>query len=372
MDGRVGPVGRDDGWAHELADDSIKPLAFGGISIWPPVISAPMAGYTGGVYREILREHGCPFCVTEMVSAKGLILGGDDSSEILFHTPKDRPLAVQLFGYDPEDMARAAEKLQSGDWQILGQAEGESGTSTGAPKGSTSDSGFDCIDINMGCPARKITSQGSGAALLKDIGRAVAIVEAVKSVSRLPVSAKARIGWSDSRYVADLASKLEEAGLDMLVIHGRTAEQGYSGKADWKAVERAAKSVSIPVVGNGDVSSAAIALEKISQGIVSGVMVGRAMLGNPVFFEDLERLLNGDVPVGYTAERKMALAADHFKRSVQRYGEVRGVLDMRKQLCFYFRGIEGAARLRERLMAEKSPYRILEILKNACPCHHRA
>ena len=306
----------------------MKPLSFGGLSAWPPVLSAPMAGYTGGVYREILREHGCPYCVTEMVSAKGLILGGDNSDEILEHQPSDRPLGVQLFGYDPVDMARATKKIQDEDW------------------------GFDCVDINMGCPARKVTSQGSGGALLKDLRRAADMVQAVKSVSKVPVTAKVRIGWDSADYVEDVAGSLAEAGLDMLVVHGRTVEQGYSGKADWDAIERAAKAVTIPVVGNGDVSTAAVAIAR-SEGAVAGVMVGRAMLGNPVLFEDVQRLLSGLKPIPYTPERKMAMAAEHFSRSVERYGKVRGVLDMRKQLCFYFRGIEGAARLREQLMAEK-------------------
>ncbi len=317
----------------------MKPLSLGGLSIWPPVVSAPMAGYTGDVYREILREHGCPYCVTEMVSAKGLLLGGDNSEEILRHSEMDRPLAVQLFGYDPEDMARAAERVQDPCY------------------------GFDCIDINMGCPARKITSQGSGGALLKDLRKAGDMVRAVKSVSRMPVTAKARLGWDDATYAEEIASTLAEAGLDMLVIHGRTVDQGYSGKADWEAIARAAKAVSIPVVGNGDVSSALGALQKIEAGVVDGVMVGRAVLGNPVFFDEVRMALAGEVAPPYTPQRKMTLAAEHFRRSVERYGPRRGLLEMRKQLSFYFRGIRGAARLRESLMGEKSPDRVLELLQ---------
>lgn len=297
-----------------------------------------MAGYTGGVYREMLREHGCPYCVTEMVSAKGLVLGGGNSDEILGHTSQDRPLAVQLFGYDPGDMARATRKVQEEGW------------------------GFDCVDINMGCPARKVTSQGSGGALLKDLPRAVAIVAAVRAASKLPITAKARIGWDSGACVEDMAVALAEAGLDMLVVHGRTVEQGYSGKADWGAIERAARAVSIPVVGNGDVFGAAAAVGRLESGAVAGVMVGRAMLGNPVLFEDVGKLLSGERPESYTPGRKMALAAEHFRRSVERYGEVRGVLDMRKQLPFYFRGIDGAARLRGKLMGEKSPDAILRLL----------
>lgn len=317
----------------------MKPLVFGGLSVWPPVMSAPLAGYTGGVYREILREHGCPYCVTEMVSAKGLLLGGDNSEEILVHSAEDKPLAVQLFGHDPDDMARAAEKIQDPSY------------------------GFDCIDINLGCSARKITSQGSGGALLKDLRRAGDVVRSMKSVARLPVTAKSRLGWDDSGHAEEVASVLAEAGLDMLVLHGRTVCQGYSGKADWGAIYRAAAGVPIPVVGNGDVSSARDAISKLDGGPVSGVMIGRAILGNPVLFDDLIKAMKGEEAPPYTPERKMRLAAEHFRRSVARYGEVKGVLDMRKQLAFYFRGMRGAPRLRDRLMKEKSPAKVLQILE---------
>ncbi len=317
----------------------MRSLIFGGFSISPPVICAPIAGYTGSVYREMLREHGCPYCYTEMVSAKGLLLGGDGSEGILEHSPEDRPLAVQLFGSDAEDMARAAEKVQDPSY------------------------GFDCIDLNMGCPARKITSQGSGGALLKDLKKAGDIVRAVKSAVRLPVTVKARLGWDDAGCAADVARALAEAGLDMLVLHGRTVSQGYSGEADWAAIYRAAAEVSIPVVGNGDISSAAGALARIAGRPVAGAMVGRAVLGNPLFFDDVIRALDGrDIPP-YTPEHKMRLGAEHFRRSIERYGEVKGVLDMRKQLAFYFRGIRGAPRLRERLMKERSPAKVLEILE---------
>lgn len=302
-------------------------------------MSAPVAGYTGGVYREILREHGCPYCYTEMVSAKGLLLGGDNSEEILEHTPEDRPLAVQLFGHDPEDMARAALKVQEPSM------------------------GFDVIDVNAGCPARKITSQGSGGSLVKDLRRAREIVSAVKSVSRLPVTVKTRLGWDDKRNAVEIAAALAEERPDMLVIHGRTVTQGYSGMADWDAIHLIAREVPVPVVGNGDVSSPSQALARLREGRVAGVMVGRAILGNPCFFDSLLALAQDGEVAALTTERKMSLAAEHFRRSVERYGPTRGVLEMRKHLAFYFRGVRGASRLRELIMKEKSPLRVLEILE---------
>lgn len=318
---------------------TISPIRLGSLEIWPPVMSAPMAGYTGGVYREILREHGCPYCYTEMVSAKGLLHGGDDSQEILSHSREDRPLAVQIFGYETESMAKAASML------------------------SEPDRGFAAIDINMGCPARKITSQGSGGALLKNLPLASDIVRAVKESSGLPVTVKMRLGWDETSRAVEFAKAMARAGADMLVIHGRTVSQGYSGKADWEAIEAAASEVAVPVVGNGDVSTARKALERLEKGPCGGVMVGRALLGNPVFFEDLAALLRGREPGDLSAERKMSLAKEHFIRSIERYGEKKGLLEMRKQLVFYFRGMRGAPRLRESLLKEKSPEAVVRLLE---------
>ena len=317
---------------------TIPPLKLGSLEIWPPVVSAPMAGYTGGVYREILREHGCPYSYTEMVSAKGLLHGGDDSQEILSHRDEDRPLAVQIFGYEAESMAKAAAML------------------------SEDDRGFAAIDINMGCPARKITSQGSGGALLKNVSLACDILRAVKESSKLPVTVKARLGWADSSGAVEFAKAMADAGVDMLVFHGRTVSQGYSGKADWRTIEEAASEVPVPVVGNGDITTAKEALDRVENGPCAGVMVGRAILGNPVFFDELVVLLRGEEPEDYTDERKMSLAKEHFMRSIERYGERRGLLEMRKQLVFYFRGMRGAARLREAVLKEKSAEAVVRLL----------
>ncbi|HHY75349.1 MAG TPA: tRNA dihydrouridine synthase DusB [Firmicutes bacterium] len=318
---------------------AISPLRIGSLQIWPPVMSAPMAGYTGGVYREILREHGCPYSVTEMVSAKGLLFGGDESEEILVHTSQDRPLAVQIFGYEPESMAAAAEML------------------------SRPENGFDVIDINMGCPARKITSQGSGGALLKDVARAAEIVSAVKEASRLPVTVKMRLGWDDPSGAQAFAGEIASAGASLIVVHGRTVSQGYSGKADWNMIEEIAKAVPVPVVGNGDVTSPLEALNILEKGPCAGVMVGRAILGNPVFFEELLALIKGEAPREYSPERKMRLAKEHFVRSIERYGEKKGLLEMRKQLVYYFRGMKGAARLRELVLRERTPEGVVKLLE---------
>ncbi len=303
-------------------NQTIRPLRFGHLSIWPPFVAAPIAGYTDGIYREILRESGCPFCYTEMISARGLVLGGQATLALLEHSAKDRPLAVQLFGSDPDDMFNAVQKIHQPGAQ------------------------FDAIDINMGCPARKITSQGAGGALLRDIPKAVEIVQAVKSASGLPVSVKMRIGWANGAGAVEIASRLQDAGADMLAVHGRTVAQGYGGKANWDEISRIAASVSIPTVGNGDVTSPCEGIGRLHASGCSGIMIGRGILGNPFFFTNLNDLLRGreSEPQGHAERIKMARV--HLNRAAARYGKHHATLELKKHLVFYFKGMKGASRLR--------------------------
>jgi tRNA-dihydrouridine synthase B len=301
-----------------------------------------MAGYTGSVFRQIQRESGCAYCCTEMVSAKGLIFGGDNSEGILSHTERDRPLAVQLFGEDPIFMVKAARKVQDPAF-----------------------GGFEVIDLNMGCPARKVTSPGSGGGLLKDLPRAADMVRAVKEVAEVPVTVKIRLGWDHSQDPCEIASALAEAGADMLVLHGRTVSQGFTGSADWDAIQKVAESVSVPVVGNGDITSAEEAISKANLGRLSGVMVGRAILGNPFFFRQCIDLLEGREKREYTTADKMFAATEHFRRTIEDRGPRRGLMEMRKQLAFYLRGVKGAAKFRERINNEPTPEGVLRILEEA-------
>ncbi len=322
-------------------NQEIRPLSFGNLSIWPPVAAAPMAGYTDSVYRGILRELGCPYCVTEMISSKGLVQGGQNTWFLLEHSPCDRPLAVQLFGEDPDHMFLAAQKIHS-----LGLE-------------------FEALDINMGCPARKITSQGAGGALLKDVSRAMQIVSAVKAASSLPVSVKMRTGWADSCNATRIAGCLCQAGADMLVVHGRNVAQGYGGKADWGVISQIASSVDIPVVGNGDIGSPEEAICKLTNSGCSGVMIGRGLLGNPFFFQRLIALLDGLQPMKTTGQERIKMAMGHLSRSVKRYGEYHALREMKKHLLFYFKGMKGAPKMRESVNHAGSTGEIIDVLKKA-------
>ncbi len=324
---------------------TLRSLEFGGLSIWPPILQAPMAGYTGLTFRELLRENGCPYCYTEMVSAKGLIFGGDDSAEILAHSQSDAPLAVQLFGEEPQSVAQAARKILSSEFGV-----------------------FQAIDLNMGCPARKVTSPGSGGGLLKDLARAEDMIYAVAAVCKnagVPLTVKTRLGWDRSTDPAEVAVRLASAGAEMLVVHGRTVSQGFSGSADWDAILRVAQSVDIPVVGNGDITLPEEAVAKANLGGLSGVMVGRAILGDPAFFARCLDVLSGRQARLYGFPDKMAFASEHFRRSVSALGERRGLLVMRKHLAFYLRGVPGASKFRDRLNNERSPEGVLRILEEA-------
>lgn len=324
----------------------MKPIELGSFKIWPPVMSAPMAGYTDRVYREILRENGCPYCVTEMISAKGFLLSSDNSLELMKHGPDDEPLAVQLFGSDPDTLVEAAVKLQELPYK------------------------FEVVDVNMGCPARKIVSQGAGGALLKDLHRAAAMVRGLKETLSVPVTAKVRLGWDDPSSSLSIARVLAEAGVDMLVVHGRTVSQGFSGESQWDWISRMGQEVSIPVVGNGDVNSPSEASEKLQMKGISGVMIGRALLGNPFFFRELNLLFSDSQSPSsdgglFQTHDRIALAIEHFRRAIDEYGEHRGLLEMRKHLSFYVKGLKGASKIRQAIVRENSPREVLKILEQA-------
>lgn len=322
---------------------SYKPgaLVFGNVSIWPPVLCAPLAGYTDAVYRKILRESGCPFCYTEMVSAKGLVMGGKASASILKRSFQDRPLAVQLFGKEPGIMAKACSMLTSSD-----------------------DVPFDAIDINMGCPAKKIVSQGSGSALTEKPDLAYAIVSKMRSVATLPITVKMRLANGGRKSTLEMAKAVCDAGASMIVVHGRTCAQGYGGFADWETIDFIAANVSVPVVGNGDIVSPQDCMTHLRETHCSGIMVGRGIIGNPFFFRELNYYLkNGEYPPYPSFTERMETAKEHFLRALDRYGQRKGLLGMRKHLAYYMKGMPGASKLRRRINELDSPDEVIKLLE---------
>ncbi len=282
-----------------------------------------MAGVTDLAFREICRAMGADFSYTEMVSAKGLYYGSDRTAALLAASPAERPYGVQLFGAEPEIVALMARRLSE---------EGHEGLAL--------------IDINMGCPARKITGNGEGSALMRDMPRAARIIEAAAKASSLPVTVKFRKGY-DAEHInaVPFARMAEESGAAMITLHGRTREQMYSGAADWDIIAAVKQAVSIPVIGNGDVFSGADALRMRAYTRCDGVMVARGAEGNPFLFREIKAALSGEPYAPPTAEERIDMALHHARRLVESRGG-RAVVEMRKHVAWYLSGMRGAAALR--------------------------
>ena len=283
---------------------------------------APMAGFTDMTYRALCRMQGCDFTFTEMVSAKGLSFGGK-SAELLETAPEERPCGIQLFGREPEIMADMAKRLCD---EYQGAAA--------------------MLDINMGCPAPKITGNGEGSALMREPLQAAKVIEAVAKASSLPVSVKFRKGWDgESQNYLEFARMAEQSGAAMVTVHGRTREQMYSGIADWDAIAEVKAALSIPVIGNGDVTDAASALRLKEHTNCDGIMIGRGALGNPFIFPEVKAALKGEEFVPPTDEQRMEVAISHIRGIVAHKGP-RAVVEMRKHIAYYVRGMRGAAAFR--------------------------
>ncbi|MEA2113851.1 MAG: tRNA dihydrouridine synthase DusB [Thermodesulfobacteriota bacterium] len=291
-------------------------MKIGPVILDNPFILAPLAGYTDLAFRLLCREMGAGLSVSEMISCHGLVFGQQKTLAMMKTVPEERPFAVQLFGNDPEIMGRAAAIVSTHP--------------------------VDIIDINMGCPVRKVIKKGSGAALMKDFTRAEAIIRSVVDNTDLPVTIKFRSGWDDSSIVApEFAAMAEAAGASAVTIHARTWAQMFGGRADRSVIARVKESVSIPVIGNGDILSHADGLAMMIETGCDAVMVGRGALGNPWVFRpgDLPDTLAGRLPV---LLRHMVLADQHLDAQ-------RLLFRIKNHACRYLTGLPGAAKIRQQI-----------------------
>jgi len=303
-------------------------FTFGSCTIEHDLVLAPVAGYTDSPYRRLALRNGAGFAVTELISAMGIIRDNKKTVDLLKIAHDEHPLGIQLFGNDPDVMADAAEIAEK--------------------------SGPDFIDINMGCPATKVVKggEGAGSALLRDPMLAAEILTAVKKRVSLPVTAKIRLGW-DARELTyrEIVYRLEDAGVELIAVHGRTKAQGYAGEADWDAIEEIAAMTELPVIGNGDIASHHEAKQRLDEGNCTAVMIGRAAYGNPWIF-------NGYEP---TIEERIATVKEHLEMNLEYYGDW-GLMLMRKHMTKYFHGFHDASSIRKQLVTAPTPEVVYEVL----------
>lgn len=282
-----------------------------------------MAGITDLPYRLIMRRFGVGLAFTEMVSANGLIRAGQKTRELLATTAEDRPLALQLFGDDPEVLAEAARSVE-GDGDIL--------------------------DLNLGCPVKKVIRSGAGCALMRN-GRLVArILSAVKKATRMPLTVKLRSGWDhQSVNYLEIARIAEAEGVDALTLHPRTRSQVFSGKADWEQIGRLKATVSVPVIGSGDILQPEDALAMLQTTGCDAVMIGRGAYGNPWLARNIQALCEEREPFSPDPLDRLEVFRMHLQLFIEHFGPGRAVFDMRKHLGWYARGLPGAAAFRARV-----------------------
>lgn len=291
---------------------------------------APMAGVADRAFREICVEHGAGYTVTEMVSAKGLCMCDRKSRELLQLGVNEKPAAAQIFGDNPEYMAKAAEKVLEFKPDI--------------------------IDINMGCPAPKISGNGGGSALMKEPALAEKIVEAVVKAVDIPVTVKTRIGW-DLEHIncVELAKRFENAGASAVTIHGRTKVQMYAAPTYPEQIKAVKEAVNIPVIANGDVVDGVSARALMDLTGCDAVMVGRGALGRPWVFRQINEFLNNGIILPEpSVEERMAVMLCHIERLCEYKGEHKGMLEARKHAAWYMKGIHGAAALRKEICELKT------------------
>lgn len=314
----------------------MKHLKIGNIELENRYILGPMAGVTDLPFRLLCREQGAGLLCMEMVSAKAIYYNNRNTESLLEIHPDEKPVSLQFFGSDPKIMSEMAKRIEERPFAIL--------------------------DINMGCPVPKVVKNGEGSALMKNPKLVYEIVSAIVKAIDKPVTVKIRKGFDDDHVNAvEIAKIIEEAGAAAVAVHGRTREQYYSGKADWDIIRQVKEAVSIPVIGNGDVTSPQKADELVRRTGCDGIMIARGAEGNPWIFSEMIRWEEtGELPPRPDKDEIREMMLKHARLQLEYKGEFCGIREMRKHVAWYTKGLKGAARLREKVNAVES----LEELEN--------
>ncbi|MBQ3523923.1 MAG: tRNA dihydrouridine synthase DusB [Clostridia bacterium] len=317
-------------------------VKIGNVEIKGKAVLAPMAGVADRAFRELCVDYGAAFVVSEMISSKGVSMGDRKSKDLMFLSEKERPAAVQIFGSDPMIMAQSVETVMQVNPQI--------------------------IDINMGCPAPKIAGNGGGASLAKNPELAEKIVKAVVKASPVPVTVKIRMGWDENSINAvEMAKRAENAGASAITVHGRTRKQMYAPPVDRNIIAEVKKSVSIPIIGNGDIvdeQSAAIMLEETNCDLI---MIGRGALGCPWVFSQINAYLeHGRVLPTPPVSERMRVMIKHIEKLCEYKGDYVGMREARKHAGWYTKGLHGAAKYRQELGTLENMEQLQEIAYKIC------
>ncbi|MCM8556784.1 tRNA dihydrouridine synthase DusB [Sphingomicrobium sediminis] len=317
----------------------LKPIMIGDIKIADPVILAPMTGVTDVPFRKIVKRHGCGLTVSEMIASEAMIRETRQSLQKSTWDPSENPVSLQLAGCEPQRMAEAA-KLNE-------------------------DKGAAIIDINMGCPVKKVVNGYAGSALMRDLPLAASLIEATVKAVKVPVTVKMRMGWDHSSLNApELARIAEDLGAQLITVHGRTRCQLYKGSADWSYIANVKGATNLPVIVNGDINSIEDAHEALDQSGADGVMIGRGAYGKPwLLGQIIADFMHGDTKADPGMDEQLATILEQYEDMLSLYGTKVGVNVARKHLGWYTKGLHGSAEFRNEVNKQEDPARVIAMLR---------